>query len=329
VLLALATLACLKSSPPDAVSSPAAQVTVSGQCPWVWQDSVLSDGEWAGAEAVQVINVNGDAAPDLLADLGACGNYGDCLYAVLESCGNGSFQARWGPEYAQYVEVLGSAPLVLQFGGRSAQPGCDVPSERTMSWVDGQWKDQGTCYGVGSWDAESCGEAPEPRCGETEGSVLACTYKLLGAHWGLEESQVRHRMRERYEAGQASSIFTALESLSREAGIPWAIEPQVVLYEDGYSACDAAQVKATLGVAAPEERMRDMLLAGERLDLDALLKIAYAGDPVPCAFHQTEFSAADYKQLGASWGLTPDLAALRVAELVSTGQKAQVLRVLP
>ena len=353
------------------------------QCPWSWHDGVLTDGgERALADSVRVIDTDGDAAPDLLADLGGCGNHGDCLFAVLQSCQDGSFLALWGPEYAQSIQVVGLAPLQLRVGGRSGQAGCDVPSRQSLGWVDDRWQDQGTCYGAGLWEPEECGEMPQPTCAQDEGvaSLSRCDVKMIAGFWKMDQGQARAQIENKLSGGYGEIIdfdlvgaktlasascspeelgFSsadvavlqthlgeevsaeealfqayredALRTLTRTAGVPSAIEPAVVLKQEGYTACDAKQLAAFWGGNVEAAvTMRDKLLRGQKETVNAELRAAYAnGAEVQCAWHETGFDAVQISQVSKAWGLTPDVAALRVAELVSTGQHAQVLRSLP
>jgi hypothetical protein len=301
MLLVLAALACHKPAPPQALDAssaasveaaalaaaaleapvpeaPISELVEGGQCPWTWEDSVISDGgERASADSVRVIDTDGDLAPDLLADLGGCGSWGDCLFAVLQSCGDGSYTALWGPEYAQHILVEGQAPLQITVGGRSAQPGCDVPSEQLLGWVDGQWQDQGTCYGLGPWEPEECGEMPQPACPAQD-----------------------------------------------------ATEPAELFEQEGFTACDAKQLAEFWGNPTAAQTMNDKLSAGGKDTLKSELQLAYDnGAEVQCAWHETGFDAVQISQASKVWGLTPDVAAQRVAKLASTGQYAQVRQALP
>lgn len=386
MLLALSALACHKTTPPQPVDPPVVEVTSPAlSCPWTWGSEGLTDGaEERETLSAFVVDTNGDLSPDLLANLSLCGNRGDCELVVLEGCGDGSFRARWGPEYAQYVEIRGvqtdAEPLRLALGSRTSNGGCDLPLETPLHWDGGQWVAGETCHGEGPWEPE-CGEMPGPRCPESGVEPLdarACDAKMLAGFWKMDVAQAQVRMRDKMSQGYGEivafdlagakelgsaqcsaeelgygaedldrvqshlgeedaeqALFGAyragtLRELSRAAGVPAAVAPERVLEEEGFTACDAKQLAAFWGNPQAAETMRDKILRGGTETVAQELERAFEnGAPAACAWFETGFNTVEIWELSKAWGLTPDQAALRVAEEVSKGGAAGLREQLP
>lgn len=386
MLLALAALACHKPAPPQPVDPPVVEVTSPPlSCPWTWGDGGLKEGpEERETLSAFVVNTNGDTSPDVLANLSLCGNSGDCELVVLEGCGDGSFRARWGPEYAQYVMIDGVqtelAPLRLVLGGRYDNGACDVPLQTPVHWESGQWVAGQTCHGEGLW-APECGEMPGPSCPEPGVAPLdarACDAKMLAGFWKMDVAQAQARMRDKRgqgygeivafdlagakELGSAQcsaeelgygaealdrvqshlgeedaeqALFAAyragtLRELARSAGVPAAIDPARVLEEEGFTACDAKQLAEFWGNPQAAQTMRDKILRGGTQTVAEELERAFDnGARAECAWFETGFNPVEIGELSKAWGLTPDRAALRVAEEASKGGAAQLREQLP
>jgi hypothetical protein len=153
-------------APPPPVDTRAAP---PGLCEWDLRDGVPWHPSYGAArtEATRV-DLDGDALGDLVASLEGCGNWGDCMFVVLQGCPDQLYRAVWGPEYAQSIEVgarASGAPIAgLVIGGRTALAGCDLPLQATVTWDGDSWTEPSWCAQDGGvWDA-SCGPRP-PACG--------------------------------------------------------------------------------------------------------------------------------------------------------------------
>lgn len=313
MLLALSALACHKPAPPPPVDPPVVQVSpVALSCSWTWGERGLREGP-QGPETLSafVVNTNGDAIPDLLANLDLCGNHGDCELVVLQGCGDGSYSARWGPEYAQYIEIRGvegqGVPLRLALGERHANAGCDLPLETPLSWQDDQWVAGETCHWEGLWDAE-CGPMPGPSCPVPAPEPLdarACDAKMLAGFWKMDVAQAQAQMRDKVSQGYGEIVAFDLAG-AKELG-----SAQCSAQELGYSAPDVAVVQAHLG---PEQDAEQALFAGYKSgSLRALARAA--GVPAAIApervLEEEGFTACDAKQLAEFWGNAQAAATMR------------------
>lgn len=158
----------------DEVSSPeqvvVAEATDDFPCEWRVEDDrpVHPAVEERNLEGGLVeADLDGRTPIDIIANIGACGSWGDCEFVVLQACDNGMYRAVWGPDYAQRIDVGGRpdgaelANLVL--GGRTAQAACDRPLETVLHWTAEGWHRGETCVGSGVWD-DACGARPFPAC---------------------------------------------------------------------------------------------------------------------------------------------------------------------
>lgn len=157
---------------PDAPEAPEAPEAADARgasddpgCEWRVQGGVLVHPDLEGRDPVEPTEVDLDGVPpiDLVADLGACGNWGDCEHVVLQACESGGYRAVWGPDYAQGLDVAARAEAApradLVKHGRTGTPGCDLPTQTTLRWTGEVWEPTGTCAGKGSWGAD-CGRRP-------------------------------------------------------------------------------------------------------------------------------------------------------------------------
>ena len=123
-------------------------------------------------ESVRWTRIDDNAEADAIAWLGACGNWADCMFAVLVACPGGTgYEAVWGPEYAQHVDVSRTGDPgwgILELVNRRGEPGCDWPERVSYERVDGAWQEIGRCADGVREEAwrEDCGPLPEPSCPE-------------------------------------------------------------------------------------------------------------------------------------------------------------------
>ena len=145
-------------------------------CEWVVAKDQLSGPgrEPVDADRWHAVDVARAPPADLVADLGNCGNWGHCEFVVLLGCGTGTYRPTWGPDYAQYLEVIeadGHGWARLEAGDRTGVAGCDVPL--TVEWrrTDDRWDPGEPCAPAegGVWD-DACGERPPACRGEARGN---------------------------------------------------------------------------------------------------------------------------------------------------------------
>ncbi len=138
-------------------------------CSWRYEDGDLRGPNADENEPFIVeVNVDNDGRADLVANVGQCGNWGDCMFVLLRACEAGGYEALFGPEYAQNI-TLGEreegatfAPVYVH--GRTAMAGCDVPTRQALRHESGAWTLGASCAdGEGIWD-EECEGPPPPRC---------------------------------------------------------------------------------------------------------------------------------------------------------------------
>ncbi len=303
MLLALSALACHKPAPPQPVDPPVVEATSAGlACPWTWGDQGLKDGvEERETLSAVVVTTNGDSAPDLLANVSLCGNRGDCELVVLEGCGDGSYAARWGPEYAQYVEILGvevdAEPLRLAVGSRYSNGGCDLPLETPVSWQEGQWVAGQTCHGEGLWEP-ACGERPGPSCVAPAAEPLdaqACDAKMLAGFWKMDVAQAQARMRDKRSQGYGEIVAFDLAG-AKELG-----SAQCSAAELGFGAPELAHVQEHLGEEDAEQALFAAYRAGTLRELARSAEVPAAVDPAR-VLAEEGFTACDAKQLAEFWG---------------------------
>lgn len=114
----LLVAACATDEPPPASPDSPAPATGPGSlaCDDAMTVRVLADGAvelapdlgLGAARPAWRDDLNGDGLPDLaLRFADACGNWGDCPYAVLATCGAERYAVVWGPEYCVELEVGG------------------------------------------------------------------------------------------------------------------------------------------------------------------------------------------------------------------------------
>lgn len=144
----------------------------TGDCLWHLEgENLIYRGEDFEYDARSTKGVDLDGIPplDLIADLGNCGNWGDCEFVVLQACETGRYRAVWGPEYAQDIEVAGrteGAVIVdLLLVERTARTGCDLLMKTVIIWNGERWVYGESCADGGIWDERDCGERP-PACGQ-------------------------------------------------------------------------------------------------------------------------------------------------------------------
>ncbi len=84
--------------------------------------------EWSAMlDRSRVVDIDHDGLDDRIVNLGACGNWGDCIQVVLLGCEDERYHPVWGPDYAQVIGVVPGqgAWSSLVFTRRGSDAGCD------------------------------------------------------------------------------------------------------------------------------------------------------------------------------------------------------------
>lgn len=157
-------------TPSEAVEAVSTATAPELECPWrVDGDTLVGPypGEPVFTEDLRVVDVDGVAPEDAIADLGNCGTHANCVFVVLRGCEHGGYEATWGPEYALDVEARrdGEGWATLVTHDRAGRTGCDIPL--TVRWTrDGDtWSHDEACRveeAPALWDP-ACGDLP-PLC---------------------------------------------------------------------------------------------------------------------------------------------------------------------
>ena len=157
---------------PEAVATPERVAA----CAWTYEASDLHGPPetdlFDPAQPVHVreVSVDDDGRADLIANVGNCGNWGDCVFVLLRGCEGGGYEALWGPEYAQDVRIgtreEGATYAPVHLMGRTAAAGCDVATRRALRFENGAWAAAPECsLGDGIW-SDACGYDPPPQCAD-------------------------------------------------------------------------------------------------------------------------------------------------------------------
>ncbi len=126
---------------PEASPDPAPRAWA---CAWQERDGTVTgsggeafgrDSTWSGPIGASPLDLDGDEYADHVVNLGACGNWGDCVRVVLVGCGNDRYHAVWGPEYALGLTVVPGRHWLLVEDHRGASAGCDPASATLLQAV--------------------------------------------------------------------------------------------------------------------------------------------------------------------------------------------------